>query len=51
MTTYHLEADEFWDIWEASVSEHSLNVFLVLRKAFSSQRFCLFVIVLQFGEL
>ena len=50
VTIYHLGADDFWDIWEALVLEHSLNVFLVLQKAPKSQRFCLFVVVLQLGE-
>ena len=27
VTTYHLGADDFWNVWEASVLEHSLDVF------------------------
>ena len=34
VTTYHVGADEFWDIWEALVLEHSLDDFSVLRNAY-----------------
>ena len=47
---YHFKVDDLWDIWKPSVLKHSLNVLLVLRKALSSQYFCLFIIVLQLGE-
>ena len=50
VTTYHHEADDCWDIWKPLVLEHSLDVFLALQKAPSSQNFCLFVVVLQLGE-
>ena len=50
VTTYHLGADDLWDIWEPSVLEHSLDFLPALRKASSSQNFCFFVVVLQLGE-
>ena len=50
VTTYNLVADDFWDIWEPSILEHSFNFFPAFRKASSSHRFCLFVVVLQLGE-
>ena len=51
VTTYQLGADDLWDIWESSVLEYSLDFLPALRKTSSSQNFCLFVIVLQLGEL
>ena len=48
--TYDLGTDDLWDVWEPLVLEHSLDVLSTFRKAFSSQRYCLFVIVLQLGE-
>ena len=50
VTTYHLGADDLWDIWESSVLELSLDIFPALRKASSSQSFCVFVVGLQLGE-
>ena len=50
VTTYDLETDDLWDVWELLVLEHSLDVLLTFRKASNSQRYCLFVIVLQLGE-
>ena len=50
VTTYDLGTDGFWDIWESLVLEHSLDVLPAFRKASSSQRYCLFVILLQLGE-
>ena len=50
VTTYDLKTDDFWDVWEPLVLEHSLDVLLAFRKPSSSQRYCLFVIVLQLGE-
>ena len=51
VTTYHLGADDLWDIWKSSVLEHSLNFLPALCKASSSQNFCFFVVVLQLREL
>ena len=48
-TTYHLGADDLWDIWEPSVLEHSLDFFPALWKASSSQNFYFLVFVLKFG--
>ena len=33
LMTYHLGADDLWDIWEPLVLEHSLNVLSIFRKA------------------
>ena len=51
MTTYHLGADDLWDICKLSVVEHSLDVILDLWKARSSECYCFFVFVLKFGQL
>ena len=48
--TYDLGTDDLWDVWKPLVLEHSLDVLPAFRKASSSQRYCLFVIVLQLGE-
>ena len=50
VTTYHLGADDLWDIWEPSVLEHSLDVLPALRKACSSECFYFLVFVLKFGQ-
>ena len=50
VTTYHLRIDNFWDVWEALVLEHSFIIFLVFQKICKSKHFCFFVIVLKFGE-
>ena len=50
VTTYDLETDDLWDVWEPLVLEYSLNIFPAFRKASSSQRYCLFVVVLQLEE-
>ena len=50
VTTYDLGTDDLWDVWEPLVLEHSLDVLPTFRKASSSQRYCLFVIVLQLGK-
>ena len=50
MTTYDLGTDDLWDVWEPLVLEHSLDVLPTFQKAFSSQCYCLFVIVLHLGE-
>ena len=50
VTIYDLGTDDLWDVWQSLVLEHSLNVLPAFRKASSSQRYCLFVIVLQLGE-
>ena len=47
LTNYDLIADDIWDVWEASVLEHSFNVFSVLRKACSSDCLSFFVVILQ----
>ena len=49
VTTYHLGADNLWDIWELSLLEHSFDFFPALRKIFSSQNFYFFVFILKFG--
>ena len=36
VTTYHLGMNNFWDVWEFLILEHSLDVFLVLWKTSSS---------------
>ena len=51
MTTYHLGADDLWDICEPLVLENSHNVLSVLRKVCSSEYFCFFVFVLKFRQL
>ena len=50
VTTYDLETDDLWEVWEPLVLEHFLDVFPAFRKAFSSQRYCFFVVVLQLGK-
>ena len=50
VTTYHLGTDDFSDVWEASVLEHSLDVFPLFRKTPKSERFCFLIIILKFGE-
>ena len=50
VTTYHLGTDDFWDVKESLILEYSFDVFPALLKAPSSQHFCLFVVILQFGE-
>ena len=50
--TWHIKADEFWDVWDALLLKHSLNVFLALRKFYTwHKRFCFLIIILQFEEL
>ena len=49
VTTYDLGTDDFWDVWEPLVLEHSLDVLPALRKASSSQNFCFLIFVLKFG--
>ena len=52
VTTYHLRADNLWNIWELLVLEHFLNVFPVLQKACRAfERFRFLVIFLQLGDL
>ena len=51
ITTYHLGIDDFRDVWEALVLEHSLNILSVFRKACSSECFRFLVFVLKFGQL
>ena len=48
--TYHLGADDLWNIWEPSVLEHSLDIFPLFRKTCSSEFLCFFVSILQFGQ-
>ena len=48
--TYHLKADNLWDIWELSVLEHSLNILSILQKACNSDWFYFFVFVLKFKQ-
>ena len=48
---YHLGADDLWDVRKPSVLEHSLEVFLILRKAYSFECFCFLIFVLKFGQL
>ena len=50
VTTDDLKTDNLWDVWEPLVLEYSLDVLSAFRKASSSQRYCLFVVVLQLGE-
>ena len=51
VTTYHLGADNLWDIWEFSILEHSFNVLPVLWEACrASEKLCFLVIDLQLGE-
>ena len=50
VTTYHLGADNLWDIWEPLVLKHSFDVLPVLRKAYSSECFCFLVFILKFGK-
>ena len=51
VTTYHLEADDVWDIWEPLVLKHSLEFFLALWKACkASKKLCFLVIFLQLRE-
>ena len=51
MTTYHLEADNFWDVWEFSILEHSLDVFSDLREACRAfDCLCFLVAFLQLAE-
>ena len=50
MTIYDLGTDDLWDVWEPLVLEHSLDVLPTFRKTSNSQRYCLFVILLQLGE-
>ena len=49
--TYHFGIDNFWDIWETLVLEHSFDVFPALQKACSSECFYFFVVILQLKEL
>ena len=49
--TYHLGADDLWDIWEPSVLEHSFDFFSALQKACRvSEKLCFLVVFLQLGE-
>ena len=50
VTTYHLGVDDFWDIWETTVLEYSLNFLPVLWKAYSSKCFCFLVLILKFRQ-
>ena len=49
VTTYHLKANDLWDIWEPLVLEHFLDFLPALRKASRSQNFYFLVFVLKFG--
>ena len=49
--TYHLETNDFWDVWEALVLKHYFDILLVFRKACSSKYFFFLVFVLNFGQL
>ena len=52
MTTYHLETDDCWDVWEFLISEHSLDVFLALWKPCKpSEKFCFLVVFQLLREL
>ena len=50
VTTYDLRADDFWDVYEALILKHSLNIFIVLWKTCRSRCFCFVVIVLKFEQ-
>ena len=51
VTTYDLGTDDFWNVWEPLVLEHSLDVFLAFRKVSRvSEKLCFLVIFLQLGE-
>ena len=52
VTTYHLRADDLWDIWESLLLQHSLDIFAALRKACSSsEKLCFLIVFLQLGEV
>ena len=51
VTSYHLKTNDFCDIWEFLKLKYSLNFFPALRKGPNSQRFYLFVVILQLGNL
>ena len=38
--------DNIWDVWEAMVLKYSLNIFLILQKAYNSKYFGYLIIIL-----
>ena len=50
VTTYHLGADNLWDVCEPLVLKHSLDILLVLREACISECFCFLIFVLKIGQ-
>ena len=52
MTPYQLKTDDFWDLWEPLILENFFVIFITFWKIcyIRFERFCSFVIVLQFEE-
>ena len=52
VATYYFGMDDFWDVLELLVLEHSFDIFPILREVCkASEYFCFFVVVLQFRQL
>ena len=48
--TYHLGADDFWDIGESLVLKYSLDFLPAFRETCNSECFCFLIFVLKFGQ-